>query len=321
MTKWKKTANRKSQDPEQVHIAHLIKQLGDRDTARRDQAEHALHSLGPTAVQPLLAAVANAARWRRYWQIFTVVLIGLAIASKVHKYVRHGVAFDDFMTFLPVLLCLAGLPKATERQRRLIQVLSGIDDRRAIGPFAEALGFTYREDSNLVQEALIRFLPQLQASDAALLSEKQRANLHRALQGKDSPLSLVILKAFEQVGDARDLVCVEAIDSPDPEVMEAAQACLPYLRKRIQQQQISQTLLRACGPATLTPDVLLRPATAQEPVETQTLLRAASNPTDANFIGTTESYGRRWNDRDSSRTISCLITPPRSLFLGGSRPA
>jgi hypothetical protein len=192
--------------------------------------------------------------------------------------------FDDCVSFLSTFICcFISLPGASARQRSLIQVLSGIDDRRAIGPFTEALGFSPLSDSkarSLAREALIRLLPQLQASDGALLSDQQRANLHRALRGKDSTLTLAILKGFERVGDARDLASVEEIDSPDPEVMEAAQACLPYLREHIQQQQTRQTLLRASGPVSLTPDILLRPARGNELTETQTLLRAGSNSTE-----------------------------------------
>ena len=122
----------------------------------------------------------------------------------------------------------------------------------------------------------VRLLPRLHASDFHLLNDIQRGLLRRALLGDDKPLTIAILKAWEQIGDGRDLPFVEKICSFDREVMEAAKACLPFLLVRTEQQKVSRTLLRPAKMST-TSDMLLRPATGQARMEEQEdLLRAGS---------------------------------------------
>ena len=114
---------------------------------------------------------------------------------------------------------------------------------------------------NLSKRALIPLLPTLKASDAGALTEARRDRLLRllAISPNDSgyrdltelfsrsayrreiELRVSILKAFEQVGGAKELPAVLRLSQGKPftlhsrasipkEVQQAAQECLPYLQ-------------------------------------------------------------------------------------------
>lgn len=131
---------------------------------------------------------------------------------------------------------------------------------------------------------MISLLPRMKASDAALLSPEQRFFLNRALKSKDTALTLAILKAWEQVGDASAIGKVEKLAEGRgrgeriPKVVEAAKDCLPALRQSAERQQIGSQLLRPSD-GNLTPsDVLLRPAMPHAPTEpSNQLLRPIDN--------------------------------------------
>jgi hypothetical protein len=127
----------------------------------------------------------------------------------------------------------------------------------------------------------------LNASDAHLLDDEQRAILYRVLNKEKYGLDLHrgILKALEQVGDEKALPHVEKLAKGEglaakvQELQVAAEECLPFLEKRIEQIRASQTLLRAssASDAVLSgPDILLRPAMQAGETPSQELLRASA---------------------------------------------
>jgi len=78
------------------------------------------------------------------------------------------------------------------------------------------------------------------------------------------------------------LAAGEGRAAKDSRVREAAEACLPFLRQRAEQERSRQTLLlRAAGVAGAPPDVLLRPASGATETEPQHLLRASRSGEDA----------------------------------------
>jgi hypothetical protein len=128
-------------------------------------------------------------------------------------------------------------------------------------------------------EKLPRLLRRLQASDALLLTAKQRDRLQLALMGNHKALVLAILKAFEQVGDQAALPTVQKLAAgewqaaQDSAVRAAAAECLPFLVQRIQQAGMSRTLLRPSDSLSLPDETLLHPAGASADTAPDELLR------------------------------------------------
>jgi hypothetical protein len=170
----------------------------------------------------------------------------------------------------------------SHRLKNLLGIVSNLDDKRLIGPLLQAQ--RYHEVRSAIHDALGNLLPQLQHSDALLLNETERTLLYQSLNSKNSEYVLTVLKALEQIGDGKALPYVEKLAYPadkqhkqNETVMQAAQECLVFLKQRVEQQQISQSLLRPSDKAAAVPDTLLRPASATQNVETAQLLRAGIN--------------------------------------------
>ena len=155
------------------------------------------------------------------------------------------------------------LRKRTARFAQLAQR----DDVRVVGPLAEALRSWDGEAQQIAEEALIRLLPRLRPIHDILLTPDQRKNLHRALRGKNELLAIAVLKALRYIGDSESLICVTRIvyersrSGVDSRLQDAAIACLPDLRDRVEDQKAVSTLLRASEPTRL-PQEHLRPSTA-----------------------------------------------------------
>jgi hypothetical protein len=142
-----------------------------------------------------------------------------------------------------------------------------------------------------VLRALTLLLPQMQATDAPLLTPLHRYSLNVMLRqsllptllaGAEYPFALALLKAYEQVGDAKAIPIVVRLANSQPRnerqraVQQAAADCLPSLRAHVSGVDTTQTLLRAAMPATNTPNTLLRAATATTNAPDDELLRAAN---------------------------------------------
>lgn len=204
----------------------------------------------------------------------------------------------------------------TRSHKDVARLLARFDDKRAVGPLAEALDMDNQSLRQEAERALIRLLPQLQASDAGLLNDDQRACLYRALAGRKTELTLAILKALEQIGDGKALPVVErlrdsarstislrkALQPPvwnerpggwrapplfgrlrakaenAARILETAEACLPSLRERAAQEQAAQTLLRPATAPGSPAEILLRPAQGVSATDPNLLLRPSDSP-------------------------------------------
>ena len=149
---------------------------------------------------------------------------------------------------------------------------------RAIGPLLEALSYT--DMDGIPQVALMELLPRLTPADAALFSDAQRQNLHRALTDTNTDLVALVLKALEKVGDGRAVPHVAHLAAGkgrahiDPQVLYAAQRCLPLLEARAIYDAANQTLLRATSSPPIDGEQLLRPVTAPADTDASELLRS-----------------------------------------------
>jgi hypothetical protein len=254
--------------------AKVVAQLTSKKEQQRIEAEAQIASLGPEAVDALLALVQQEAVKRKKKRrkfligltVYFVCIIGLTVFLSLAKGHLETSLFNSIGSMSGLIAAAFAVSQA---QRNATRKLAQFEDIRTVGPLAEALEFNDKSMRAVTEEALIKLLPRLRASDAPLLNEDQRACLNRALtRSKNTPLVLAILKAYEQVGDEKALPCVEKLaegegrTGKEERVQAAAIGCLPALRTRIEQQRASQTLLRASDAVATPPEVLLRPAQA-----------------------------------------------------------
>jgi hypothetical protein len=260
---------------------------------RRQEAEQKLRRMGVQAVAPLLAAFREeeARRLQRRRFGFLALPAYAALAAGIYLIGRNFPEDARGLLICPGYIFGYGLCSTffqslswpTGRQRRITQLLATSEDLSVVGALVEGLGHSPYNGS-VVNEALIHLLPRLQATDAALLNFHQRAYLYRALKQVtrrityyDEAVILAILRALEQIGDAEALPYVEPLTHfrKSEAIAQAAQACLPYLQQKQQQQQYSQTLLRSSVAFSQAPETLLRPAQRLTETQPQELLRAA----------------------------------------------
>lgn len=197
-------------------------------------------------------------------------------------------------SFLPGFLLIpqaAAILYCDARVSRLKRVLSKViarDDLRITGPLLESTTADDVPTRQMAMRALSHLLRRFQASDAKHLTESQYLLLLHTLTRSKGDVEYFVsaLRALEQIGDQRALSIVEGLAkgrrrTTNPRrVQAAAQACLPYLQIRCEQQRASQTLLRASA-ASATPSVdLLRPAHDTSATEISQLLHPGSNPLD-----------------------------------------
>ncbi len=176
-------------------------------------------------------------------------------------------------------------------QTRAARELAKHNDIRGAGHLAEALEWPDPRLRKVAAVALIRLLPEMQASDASLLSADQRLCLYGKLNPRSirsqPQLVLAILKALEQVGDEAALPYVKKLAEMDVgrgtelQVRVAALACLPFLEQRIQKQWATETLLRPSAAGGASSEILLRPAHQGGATDPSQLLRADAGPLDS----------------------------------------
>ena len=165
------------------------------------------------------------------------------------------------------------------------------DDPRLVGPLLDAwreLGRNARllnVGSQQIETALIRLLPRLTPTDARHLTKENREQLQAFLLYGDScfspvqrertiHLKIAILRALERVGTQEAIGHVSAVatNANDLRLRQAAQECLPYLKARKAESEISLTLLRSASVGDIADPHLLRP-TSEVSVPIDDLLR------------------------------------------------
>lgn len=203
------------------------------------------------------------------------------------------------------LLAVHRSRKPRQRTRTLTAQVAKQTDVRSVGGLIDVLTLDDGKTHEIAIIALTELLPQLMESDAGLLNSAQRAQLNRFLSIPiENPLykdvrtllqpassqaiafRVAILQALGQVGDSKALAVVEQIANQKPKtsgekrIHEAAVACLPTLRHRVEQMQNSSTLLRASQASYVDSDTLLRAVTGDQEAPHDNLLRASESPFD-----------------------------------------
>ncbi len=247
----------------------------------------------PQSVDELLSVIAGERRksrnCARATQAFFVAIFGLMLIAMIGVWMRKGhFPWDIFSSFASMSGVIGSGAYISAQRKKTTLTLTQFEDKRVIGPLAEALDFGDKDIRAVALQALQRLLPQLMACDAHLLDAEQRYSLNRVLKharsGADIELAIQILKAYEQVGDPKALEEVESLAKTrirgkvSAELIEAAKACLPALKERIRLVSAEQTLLRAASARDLPADQLLRPVSGSYTTQSEAreLLRAYS---------------------------------------------
>ena len=249
-------------------------------------------ALPPPAEAAKLARLRNAAHfWRKMYYAFalTPVVCYLALAGWIElcefRYIaKPPLWFLESAGMSGILWALTVIPAS--QWRKAVKAGQNGTDKQAVGQIVE--GLFIKSQIDFAQEMLTGLLPRLQISDVNLLSLRHHSILNRHLDGAWGSLTasranfvLAILKAYEQVGGAQDLLTVERLAQGkgyakrNKEIREAAQDCLPYLQARADGQELRQTLLRASSESGDNSGTLLRPAHAANITDPAQLLRAS----------------------------------------------
>ncbi len=298
-------------DPAQVAVGRLEQTLAPAED-RTAEADAVLQTLSEEA--------RKYRRNRRVQKLVAPLLWALPLAASLGSLMFSSLGHSAYMLFFGILgfywpLLYASL-YLSRRFKKAAHDAVGLDDVRKVGPLVDALAVNDRGMREMaeVENEIIRLLLRLKATDANLLNDGQRKNLNRVFGLYDDSLAwrppiktpvyvmvgivrkhkqkgeawerrvhlaLAVLKAYEQVGDAKALPEVERLASGQglaarvPEIQEAAKVCLPYLRERVEQEKARQTLLRPSAEPSDSESVLLRPAQNTES-DAQQLLRPAS---------------------------------------------
>lgn len=266
----------------------LLNALDSKDEQTRADAMRQARSLSPDALLTLSGLEAQ--HFRRYHrsQRGSIAFLSLVFSSFLGSllYLGTGEQNSIFMTmlaFVPFIFLIPLIAKylngglyPSRARRGLTAALEEAGDVSFVPVALTLLQTKTAEITPAILSLLKRLLPQLHAGDAQTWTPGQYGALLKLLAVlpkdkdlKNTELALSVLKALEQIGDARAIPAVEvlAYSSPhsvSPQVQQAAGECLPYLRQRAGEQRQAQTLLRPTQPST-TGENLLRPAAQTTP--------------------------------------------------------
>jgi hypothetical protein len=248
------------------------------------------------AVAKLLAALERDTKKRQKWSNRISIISGslfliLLIISFCQQYFNNKNWFGLVQLGNLFNFCGCAIAKFF-LNRKVALELTKVDDLRCVGALVDVWNSPGRIDYPVhiceqARTALTRLLPRLEAGDAPLLKETQRAVLRSILtstanansvKDADVDFTLAILKAFENVGDWKSAPYVKRLTgSVTPKrIRDAASECLPYLQALAEKHKPGETLLRASSAneaANVSPETLLRPAAPQQDVAPDTLLR------------------------------------------------
>jgi len=200
--------------------------------------------------------------------IYLMVFVGLCVAAR-------GIIFQNWWLFFVFGGGGEAIDRSGQKRRTVIEALALAGDPRTVGVLAIALTEDMKQDDWALRRALIQLLPRVRANDAAFIGAPQMNALITLAARPALETQIAVLKAFEQIGDARAIPTVERLCThPDTRVREQAEQTMPHLYERARRASESATLLRGAQAPTLTsPDQLLRPAMSSSQTPAEQLLR------------------------------------------------
>jgi hypothetical protein len=272
--------------PEPIQVLNLLVRPHGLEPGKALTADAEQRLLAPPSVTDLLYDMKAAKRWSDHLEKLTLAYLGMTALS-IWWFLVCNVKEEDrrFCGALIIFaLCLATINTVVRfinvgsAQAAIARLMAGYHDLRVVGPLADALRMPDMETQYLAAMALRHLLPRLTADDGDLLNEAQRNSLYRHLRGRNVELSLAILRALEQVGDARAVPHVQRLTEAgvpcDGRVRKAAEECLPYLLLRVERAAAPRILLRASSNSDRNPEALLRTVAGPIDTDANLLLRA-----------------------------------------------
>ena len=250
-------------------------------------------------VEWLLSAYTREVNERERW-VHRLLWIGVSISgagslfrmvallgTMLYRWGKMPIAIEVFFIFMSFTFPLAALVGMTIlwRPNHYTEKLTQLDDKRAIGPLFYASQWFPNTLPKHFIEALMRFLPRLKASDAHLLTSREKDILYDSILPDSTKFTnnllahkkyqWIALAAIEQIGDEKALPTLSLLGSLEirnPQFQEAVAQCSVAVRERAAHKKLSQTLLRAsvndaCNAT------LLKPASPNDP-DNANLLRS-----------------------------------------------
>lgn len=264
----------------------LRRRLRHGSRANRAAAEVELAALSVGDLIRLMAIEQRKRRGRRTALIVGIsIYLALVVAMII---VTHKVIMLNYIGSFTGLIGAAAAFSSSHKSAAM--ALAKYDAIEGVGALIEALEIPDEKVQEAVRASLAGMLPRLRASNSSSLTPEQRKILCRSLthaargsrgytRRNALTFVLALLKALEQIGDESFKEPVERLAAGtgmgrDEAVRAAAQACLPALLQRIENQHLSSDLLRGASP---TVDVhsqdLLRAAQSAGQTDESALLR------------------------------------------------
>ena len=265
-------------DTTTTDLESLLTALDSRDEQTRADAIRQARALSPDALLTLSQLeVQHFKHYHRSLRDKTVlaqcVSVGL-IACVSYLMCGKNYTFVSLMNlimwafvFPNIITYMNGGMHPSRARRSLAAILAEAEDVAFVPVALTLLQDKTAEIKPAITELLKRLLPQLQDGDAQAWTPQQYQMLLKLLPTKppkDIELAICVLKALEQIGDARAIPFVTALANAPTgvgtiRIRAAAQECLPYLQQRAGEQKQAQMLLRPAHPHA-SGETLLRPA-------------------------------------------------------------
>src|SRR5579871_1942468 len=223
--------------------------------------------------------------------LLVVMIASVLIISLVTHHFQFTFLFS-FGSFFAIIGVAAAVSKRQKEPPTALVRLEALP-LEAVGPLTDALGFGNKEIAAFATARLITLLPRLRSDDAHLLNQEQRQILNRqCISGKNTALTLAILKAYVQMGDAGAVPTVQRLAegkrraARDKQIQQAAAECLPQLMLCVERATAEQQLLRGASEPAATPETLLRAASGVSEADPSQLLRAEGSLSSEEIPGT-----------------------------------
>ncbi len=277
-------------EPDEYALVILLKALDSKQDEERADAIRRVQTLAPAALLTLSRMEVQHFRryrrgdWRTAFLIVAIVYTPIfLLACKLHA--RPGVYIFNLYMIVMLYIVLPNIRhlysgfRPSKARQSIANALEDVDSIHFVPVALTLLQDKTADIMPAIYTLLKRLLPQLHVEDTQNWTPEQYQKLLALLADRkqEPELRLSILKALEQIGDARAIPVVEALTAFDRDtpilVRRAAADCLPFLQERAVEQRQAQTLLRAAAGNTQGTDLLRGASGANTQTPEEQLLR------------------------------------------------
>lgn len=285
-------------------LERLLGCLGSRKEANREAAKRQARALPQ---EELVRLIDMEAKQNTAWLIRAAVLtipyyllvltIPFAVVLLLRIRSHEGAIMSAFTIFMVMRMNHHFYVQMPCARRCLMEVIDEIED-----PTFVPAALSLLQTSNIpirasIDQVLLRLLPRVSKDQADEWTPLQRKQLLATFvfPVRHFEAAIGILEALQRIGDDWALPTVRKLTRMNTNgtfrtvdkrmakaeycrrlkmIREAAEACLPFLEMRMEEQKQAETLLRASEPGAAAPDTLLRAAEHASPeIPPEQLLR------------------------------------------------